>query len=383
MRVSPTLTRRDARRQESEQLMRRDEQQSTCAKAERPLQTWKLENGPLAGEVAVKRVCLLAICLGSTLNAQAQVTLQSQDNQPSFHDGAAPSGDIPTTTFRTGVDLVALNVVVTDSAEKFVSGLAQTDFAVFEDGVQQDVSFFGSAEVPLDLAILLDTSASMTDKLETAQQAAIGFVSSLRPDDRVTVIDIKDATKVILPMTDDVSSARNAILATKARGGTALYNGTYLALKEMTKMRRGNGDVRRQAIVVLSDGADTASLLGYEDVLDLAKESGIAIYTISLRSKSDLLRASRSGQRYFSQSDFGMKALAQETGAKAYFPSDISELAGVYSSIADELANQYALGYTSKNPKKDGAYRRVIVRVTDKPGVRTRTRTGYLAARNR
>jgi VWFA-related protein len=350
------------------------------------LRTWQLENGPSAGEVTVKRLCLLAICLGSTLNAQAQVTLQSQDNQPSFLDGAAPSaptGDIPTTTFRTGVDLVALNVVVTDSAEKFVSGLAQTDFAVFEDGVQQDLSFFGSAEVSLDLAILLDTSASMTDKLETAQQAAIGFVSSLRSGDRVTVIDIKDATKVILPMTDDVSSARDAILATKARGGTALYNGTYLALKEMTKMRRGNGDVRRQAIVVLSDGTDTASLLGYEDVLDLAKESGIAIYTISLRSKSDLLRASRTGQRYFSQADFGMKALAQETGAKAYFPSDISELAGVYSSIADELANQYALGYTSKNPKKDGAYRRVIVRVTDKPGVRTRTRSGYLAARNR
>ena len=78
-----------------------------------------------------------------------------------------------------------------------------------------------------------------------------------------------------------------------------------------------------------------------------------------------------------------MKALAQETGAKAYFPSDISELEGVYSSIAQELANQYALGYTSKNPKRDGAYRRVIVRVTVKPGVRTRTRNGYLSARSR
>ena len=78
-----------------------------------------------------------------------------------------------------------------------------------------------------------------------------------------------------------------------------------------------------------------------------------------------------------------MKSLAQETGAKAYFPSDISELAGVYSSIAQELANQYTLGYTPKNPKKDGAYRRVIVRVTDKPDVRTRTRNGYFAARRR
>ena len=309
----------------------------------------------------MKCLCLpVVICLGIAIDVQAQVS-----------------------TFRSSVDLVALNVVVTDSANKFVTGLGQTDFAVFEDGIQQDVSFFGSADVPLDLAILLDTSASMTDKLETAQKAAIGLVSTLRAGDRVSVIDIKDGTRILFPMSDDAAGATSAILTTIARGGTALYNGTYLALKEMTKLGRGNGEVRRQAIVVLSDGADTASLLSYDDVLDLAKQSGIAIYTISLRSKSELLRASRNGQPYFSQSDFAMKSLAQETGAKAFFTADVAELAGIYSAIADELASQYALGYTSKNPRIDGAYRRVIVQVPIKPGVRTRTRNGYLSARNK
>ena len=334
----------------------------------------------------MKNVCLLVMCLGAPLHVQAQVALPKTDNQVFFTDGPATAAAVPetpTTTFRTGVDLVALNVVVTDAAEKFVSGLVSSDFAVFEDGVQQDVSFFGATSVPLDLAILLDTSASMSDKLKTAQQAAIGFVSTLREDDRVSIIDIKDATKVLFPMGDDLSAARTAILSTTARGGTALYNGTYLALKEMTKLRRSAGDVRRQAIVVLSDGDDTASHLSYDDVLGLAKESGIAIYTISLRSKTDVLRAAQAGRHYFSQSDFSMKALAQETGAKAYFPADISELSGVYASIAEELASQYALAYTSKNPKKDGGYRRVTVRVTAQPGVRTRTRNGYLAARNR
>jgi len=337
-------------------------------------------------EVVVKRLCLLVMCLGVPVHAQAQVTLPTNDNPPSFHDAAAIGatvGETPTTaTFKAGVDLVALNVVVTDSAEKFVAGLASSDFAVFEDGVQQDVSFFGTNDVPLDLAILLDTSASMSDKLQTAQQAAIGFVSSLRHGDRVSIIDIKDATRVLFPMSDDMTGARDSILATTARGGTALYNGTYLALKEMTKLRRASGEVRRQAMVVLSDGADTASLISYDDVLELAKESGIAIYTISLRSKLDVMRAAQGGHRYFSQSDFGMKELAQETGAKSFFPTDISELAGVYSSIAQELASQYALGYMSKNSKKDGGYRRVIVRVNE-PNVRTRTRNGYLAARNR
>jgi Ca-activated chloride channel homolog len=100
-----------------------------------------------------------------------------------------------------------------------------------------------------------------------------------------------------------------------------------------------------------------------------------------LRSRFELQQASSGGRRYFSQSEFSMKALAQETGARAFFPTEISELAGVYTSISEELATEYSIGYTSKNPKRDGAYRRVIVRVSEHPGMQTRTRTGYLAAR--
>jgi VWFA-related protein len=115
--------------------------------------------------------------------------------------------------------------------------------------------------------------------------------------------------------------------------------------------------------------------------MEVAKQSGIGIYTIMLRSKYLMTQAAQRGHSYFSQSEFGMKALAQETGARSFFPSDVTELPTVYASIAQELATQYALGYSSKNPKQDGSYRRVIVRVTDRPGIRTRTRAGYLAAR--
>jgi VWFA-related protein len=185
----------------------------------------------------------------------------------------------------------------------------------------------------------------------------------------------------MFPLGADLDGAKQAILATAPRGGTALYNGTYLTLKELTRERRANSEVRRQAIVVLSDGDDTASLVSYDDLMDLAKQSGIAIYTITMRSSYLVRQAASRGHSYFSQSEFGMKALAQETGARAYFPNQIGELAGVYASIAQELATQYAIGYASKNPKADGSYRRVIVRVADKPGVRTRTRTGYTAPR--
>ena len=295
---------------------------------------------------------------------------------------AAPRDDVSDATFRAAVDLVALNVVVTDGKQNFVSGLGADNFAVFEDGVRQDVSFFAAGNVPLDLAILLDTSASMTDKLATAQQAAIGFASTVRENDRLLVVDIKDMTKVISPLDGDVEAAKKAILATSPRGGTGLYNGLYLTLKELTKARRTAGDVRRQALVVLSDGDDTSSLVAFDDVMQLAKESGISIYTITLKSKwATRTTTVSTNQRYFKQADYSMKALAQETGGRSFFPLEITELADVYTLIADELASQYALGYTSKNPRRDGAYRRVLVRVTDHPGVQTRARSGYLSAR--
>jgi Ca-activated chloride channel homolog len=291
------------------------------------------------------------------------------------------NNDIPSAVFRTGVDLVALNVTVTDGDQQFVTGLTADHFAVFEDGIQQDVSFFATTNVPIDLAILLDTSASMSDKLLTMQQAAIGFAATMRPGDRVTVVDIKDTVKVLHPLDSDPAGAAAAIKATFARGGTALYNGLYMTLREMVKQRKQSDDIRRQAIAVLSDGDDTASLMGFDDVMDVAKQSGIAIYTITLRSPYLLKAAAANGQRYFSQSEFGMKSLAQETGARAFFPVTINELAGVYGTIADELAAQYAIGYTSKNPKRDGAFRRVVVRIADGPGMRARARSGYQSPR--
>jgi Ca-activated chloride channel family protein len=293
----------------------------------------------------------------------------------------SPSGDGPRSVFRGGVHLVALNVVVTDRQQKFVGGLTAEDFAVYEDGVQQDVSFFAATHVPLDLALLLDTSASMQDNMDTMQQAANGFLSTLRDGDRAAVVDIKDNVRIVYPLGDDLAAAHSAVRSTAARGGTALYNGLYLALKEMVKEAKTTGGVRRQAIVVLTDGEDTASLVGYDDVMELAKQSGISVYTITLKSAMALRQANLSGRRYFSQADFSMKSLAQETGARAFFPAHIGELAGVYGSIAEELANQYALGYSPRNGRRDGAYRRVIVRVETRPEVRTRTRTGYVAAR--
>ena len=325
---------------------------------------------------------LLLAGLYAVVEARAQVPPPDVP-QEATAPAAPTTAPLPTAApvFRAGVDLVALNVVVTEGGTKFVTGLQPQNFTIYEDGVQQDVTFFAATSVPLDLAILLDTSSSMSDKLREVQLAATGFVSTLREGDRSMIVDIKDATRVIQPLTEDVAAAKGAISSTSAKGGTALFNGIYLTLKELTKQRRQTDDVRRQAIVVLSDGEDTASLVAFDDVMAQAKEAGIAIYTITLRSPFLVQMAAAGGKRYFSEAEYSMRALAQETGARSFFPSVISELAGVYDSIAQELASQYALGYTPKNPRRDGSFRRLIVRIADHPGAAPRTRTGYVAPR--
>jgi Ca-activated chloride channel homolog len=284
----------------------------------------------------------------------------------------------PSTRFQSGVDLVGLNVVAIDPQGRLVKGLASADFAVFEDGQPQDISVFTVVPAPIDLALLLDTSASMADKLTTVQQAATGFTAVVRPGDRISIVEIKDAVKVLHPLNEDVGGAKKAIRTTFARGNTALYNGVYMTLKEMMR-QRPEGEIRRQAIVLLSDGEDTTSLVTLDDLMDLAKRANVAIYTISLRSNSYASSVYTRDIRSAAESQFAMKALAYETGARSFLPATITDLAGVYDTIAEELSNQYLVGYVSKNGSRDGSYRRVEVRI-DRPGIRARTRAGYVAA---
>jgi VWFA-related protein len=278
----------------------------------------------------------------------------------------------PGAAFRAGVELVSLNVTVTDPANHFVADLGQGDFSVFEDGVKQEITFFNRKVEPVALSLLLDTSASMEDKLPTLQSAAVNFVHRLKPNDLAQVIDFDSRVEIRQGFTSKQSDLEAAINQTAAGGSTSLHNAIYIALKELKKIKaRDEEDVRRQALIVFSDGEDTSSLVSFDEVLDLAKRSETAIFTIALRGLDTQTKG-------FHEAEFVMRQLAQETGGKAYFPTKVEDLNGVYGQIADELTSQYTIGYTSKNPKRDGAWRRVIVQVT-KPNLAPRTKRGYYA----
>jgi Ca-activated chloride channel homolog len=285
---------------------------------------------------------------------------------------AAPAAGQRGQRFKAGVEVVSLNVTVVDGANRLIRDLEQADFEVFEDGANQEISFFSKTQSPIALALLLDSSASMEDRLQTAQDAATGFVQRLRAEDVAEVVDFDSRVEIRQTFTNDKAALEKAIRDAAAGGSTSLHHAIYISLKELRKIRASSAEeIRRQAIVVLSDGEDTSSILSYEDVLDQAKRSETAIYTIGLRPKDN-------GSRGFKEAEFVLKQLAFETGGRAWFPDHIGQLAGVYEQIATELASQYTIGYASKNSRRDGAWRRIVVRVK-RDNVTARTKQGYYA----
>src|SRR5687767_6900306 len=274
--------------------------------------------------------------------------------------------------FRAAIDIVSLNVVVTDGSNHYVTDLEQPDFTIFEDGVKQEVSFFSRRQQPIALSLLLDSSASMEEKLPTLQAAASNFVRRLKSNDMAQVIDFDSRVEVRQAFSGNQTELLAAIDQTVAGGSTSLHNAIYIALRELRKVKAvAEEDVRRQALIVFSDGEDTSSLVSFEEVLDLAKRSETSIYTIALRG-------SDTQSKGFREAEFILRSLAQETGGRAFFPLRIEDLVGVYAQIGDELASRYTLGYTSTNPKRDGAWRRLVVQVS-RPGNRARTKNGYYA----
>lgn len=285
---------------------------------------------------------------------------------------AAASAALPAQIFRAGIDVVSLNITVTEG-DRLIPGLDQSLFAVYEDGVQQDISFFSRAAQPIALSLLIDTSTSMEHKLGVAQEAAIGFARRLTGSDAAQIIDFDSRVEILQTFTSDPVLLEQAIRRTQVGGSTSMYNALYVALSELRRVRIADKDeVRRQAIVILSDGEDTSSLISYEDVLDSAKRADVAVYAIGLRSKQD--RPTRG----FNEAEFVLRTLSQETGGRVFFVEDVAQLPAIYQRIADELANQYTIGYSSKNLKRDGAWRAIVVRV-DRPNTVARTKRGYFA----
>lgn len=272
--------------------------------------------------------------------------------------------------FRASTDMVFLSVTAT-RGNTAVTGLEETSFAVFEDGRRQDIEVFSRDPQPIALSLLIDASTSMENRMSLAADAAVGFVRRMRPSDLAQVMTFNAQTDIRQPFTDNQQLLEQAIRSARASGSTGLYTALYIAFSELDRIgRQQRGEMRRQAIVLLSDGEDTTSVLGYDEVMERARRSDVIVFAVALREPAS---SATQGMR---QHDFALRSLAQATGGRVFTVDTAAQLPQVYNQIADELATQYTIGYTSRNTTRDGRWRQITIKV-DAPGVVARTRAGY------
>lgn len=280
----------------------------------------------------------------------------------------------PPLTFGSSIEIINLTVTVTDAQGRPVSGLEKEAFSVYEDGVKQELTLFNKDRLPLSLILLMDASASMDDKVAAAKSAAKRFVSTLVAADRARVVAFNNRIDVLQDFTNDKEALNAGIDRLHPSGATALHNAFYISLKELQKEKQQAGAaLRRPAIILLSDGENTASIVTEDQVTELARKAEIAIYSIRITTDFE----GDKGRAAFSQATHLLSVLARETGGQAFFPAQIQELDSVYDRIAEEMRTQYSLGYVPTNLRKDGHYRRIVVRVPSRDNVLLRYKPGY------
>ena len=283
----------------------------------------------------------------------------------------------PPLTFGTGIEVINLTVTVTDAQGRLVPGLERDAFSVFEDGVKQELALFNKDRLPLSVVLLMDSSASMEAKVTPARAAEKRFVSTLVPEDRARVVAFNNRIDVLQDFTNDKAKLNDGIDRLLPSGATALHNAFYISIKDLQKEKQQGAGARRQAIILLSDGENTASIVTDEQVIDLARKAEISIYSIRLTTDYE----GDKGRAAFSQATHLLSVLARETGGQAFFPAQIQELDSVYDRIAEEMRTQYSLGYVPTNLRRDGRYRRIVVRVPARDNVVLRYKLGYFGPR--
>ena len=274
-------------------------------------------------------------------------------------------------TFRSEVELVAVRITVSGADNRPITGLTKDDFVVLENGAPQPVVHFLSSDVPLDVALLLDTSSSVKPILPQLQATAMTFLQRLRPGDRGMVASFADQTKILANLTGDRKRLRDAVRHLHARGDTSLYDGVYVTLGTLSSQSR---DVaRRQALVVLTDGRDTASNLALEDVRRQAIKSGVPLYPILLIDQHPV--ATRRFER--SLGLFDIIELARETGGQVFRVDDERDLEKAYASIGRELSTQYVLAYVAGDGTRSGVPTGIEVRIPTRPEAVAHAHAGY------
>ena len=283
------------------------------------------------------------------------------------------SNIIHTSPIQVDVNMVVVNVTVTDPYDRIVTGLDLTNFQIYDEKVGQKIASFSTEDAPISVGMIFDSSGSMSDKIQKSKEAALQFFKTSNPDDEFMLIDFNERPDLVSGFTSKFETLQDRLLFVTSGGKTALLDAIYLGLAEMKK-----ATTSRKALLIISDGGDNHSRYTERDVKRAMKESDVQLYAVGVFEAL----ASR-GRTPEENAGPGLLAeLAENSGGRLFSVEDPEELPDIAEKISIELRNQYVIGYKPSNLVRDGRWRRIKVKLLPPRGLPPRqvyARTGYYA----
>ncbi|MBX7222735.1 MAG: VWA domain-containing protein [Blastocatellia bacterium] len=273
---------------------------------------------------------------------------------------------------KSEVTRVTLPVTVTDDDDRFIRALTKEDFEVFEDKKKQDIEDFkASSDLPLYIAVLMDTSASVKGKIKFEKEATISFLQTIlrRRKDQALFVTFDSTVEMRQDFTDNTELLAKAINTVKASGTTSLYDAVYRICEE----KMYNVPTPRKVIIILSDGEDTSSQHTLQQTIDLAQKSEVVIYAISTKNAGFFGVA---GGQVLNDDDKELRRLCQETGGDITFPNKPLDLERAFQRYDAQARQYYLLSYEPQDLNRPG-FRKIEVKLTNRKGLKVRTRAGY------
>ena len=273
---------------------------------------------------------------------------------------------------RIVLDITRVNMLftVTDKKGRFITNLTQNDFEVIESKTKQTIqTFTAESDLPLRLAILIDTSNSIRERFRFEQEAAATFINGVirRGADKAMIVSFDTNAELVTDLTDQVTQLDKGIMELRPGGGTALYDAIFFACRDKLQKDQPRDKFRR-AVIIVTDGEDNQSHVTRDQALEMAQKADAVIYAIS----TNITHIETDGDKL-------LKYLTAETGGQAFFPFKVEDLEQSFENIANELRHQYNIFYRPEPLKTDGLYHAVQVRVKDRKDYVVRARKGYYA----
>lgn len=276
----------------------------------------------------------------------------------------------PGSIIRMNVDLVLVPVTVTDPMNRLVTGLEQEDFKIFENNGEQRIKSFAAEDAPVSIGIIFDLSGSMTSKLVRAKESILQFIKTANPQDEFFVIGFNDRPELIEDFTSSPEDIQARLATVRSGHRTALLDAIYYGVAKMREARH-----ERKALLIVSDGGDNRSRYTEGEVRSQVRESDVEIYAMGIFDPYAATPEERTGPLLLNE-------LCEETGGRMFRVDDVSEMSDIAEKISTELRNQYVIGYTPRDLRRDGKWRKVKVKLNPPQGLPPLTvhaRTGYYA----